>query len=114
MLGALFSFIGFILAICWWVLAKQFRKYCKGEESMPVALFIIYCALSVLVLGFVIMVVLLWLPDILPRPNNYELSFAIQFLILIAIISIQCYKYVKVAKKSKLPTSVEDVDLGIE
>ena len=114
MLGAFISFIGFILAICWWVLAKQFRKYCKGEESMPVALFVIYCILTFLVLGFVIMVVLSWLPDVLPRPNNYEMSFAIQILIMIAIIAIQCYKYVKVAKKSKQPTKVEDVDLGIQ
>ena len=114
MLGALISFIGFILAICWWVLAKQFRQFCKGEESMPVALFVIYCVLSVLVLGFVIIVVLFWLPDVLPRPYNYELSFAIQIFIIIVIIVIQYYKYVKVAKRSKQPTSVEDVDLGIE
>ena len=81
---------------------------------MPVVLFVIYCVLSIIVLGFVIMVVLSWLPDVLPHPNNYELSLVIQILILAAIIAIQCYKYVKVAKKSKQPTSVEDVDLGIE
>lgn len=80
---------------------------------MPLVLFVIYCVLTFLVLGFVIMVVLSWLPDVLPRPNNYEMSFAIQILIMIAIIAIQCYKYVKVAKKSKQPTKVEDVDLGI-
>ena len=34
MLGALISFIGFVLAICWWALAKQFRKYRKGEAPM--------------------------------------------------------------------------------
>ena len=113
MLGAFISFIGFILAIYWWVLAKQFRKFCKGEESMPLVLFVIYCVLTFLVLGFVIMVVLSWLPDVLPRPNNYEMSFTIQILIMIVIIVIQCYKYVKVAKKSKQPTKVEDVDLGI-
>lgn len=113
MIGAFISFIGFILAICWWMLAKQFRKYCKGEESMPVALFVIYSVLSILVLGFVIVVVLSWLPDVLPRPNNYEMSLVLQILIIISIIAIQCYKYVRVTKESKHSTAVENVDLCI-
>ena len=46
MLGALISFIGFVLAICWWALAKQFRKYRKGEAPMSIIQFVIYCVLQ--------------------------------------------------------------------
>lgn len=98
----------------WLVLSKQFIKYRKGQEAMPIIEFVLYCILSFVVLGFIVIVVLSWLPDVLPPPYNYELDFFIELLIVLSFIAFQCYRYVKIAKKSKKPNSVEDVDLGID
>lgn len=114
MLGALISFIGFALAIYWWSLDKQFRRFRKGEDSMPVILFVIYCILSFVVLGFIIMVVLSWLPEVLPRPYNYEISLFIEALIVISFIIFQCFRYIKIAKNPNKLNVIEDVDLEIE
>lgn len=118
MLGALISFVGFILAIFWWTLGKQFRKFMKGEDTMPIFLFSIYCILSFLVLGFVLSVIFSVIPEFLPRPYRHQLEkspeimFGFVFLIVISFVAYQCYRYVKVARRSNIPLSVEEVDLG--
>ena len=86
MLGALISFIGFVLAICWWALAKQFRKYRKGEAPMSIVQFVLYCVLSFIVLGFVLSVIFAVIPEFMPRSykhqleNNPEIMFGIVFI----------------------------------
>ena len=120
MLGALISFIGFVLAICWWALAKQFRKYRKGEAPMSIIQFVLYCVLSIIVLGFVLSVIFAVIPEFMPRSykhqleNNPEIMFGIVFILVASYVAFQSYRYSKVAKQTKTPTSVEDVDLGID
>lgn len=120
MLGALICFVGFILAICWWVLAKQFRKYRRGEVPMSIVQFVLYCVLTFLVLGFILSVVFAVIPEFIPRPykrqleNNPEIMFGIVFILLASYVAFQSYRYSKVAKQTKTPTSIEDVDLGID
>ena len=120
MLGALISFVSFILAIYWWTLSKQFRRFRKGGEAMSIFLFAIYCILSFVVLGFILSVIFSTVPEFLPQPykhdlrNTPELLFGMVFIIVSLFIILQCYRYVKVAKKPNTPNSVEDVDLEIE
>lgn len=117
MLGALISFVGFIIAIFWWTLSKQFGKFRKGEDTMPIFLFSIYCILSFLVIGFALSVIFSVVPEFLPRPyrhqleNSPEIMFGFVFLIVISFIAYQCYRYVKVARRTNKLISVEDVDL---
>lgn len=119
MLGALISFIGFVLAICWWVLAKQFRKYRKGEVPMSIVQFVLYCILTFIVFGFILSVIFAVIPEFMPRPykhqleNNPEIMFGIVFVLVASYVAFQCYRYNKVSNKTKTPISVEDVDLGI-
>ena len=111
MLGTFVGFLGFVCAVYWWVLAKQFRKYCKGEESMPVVLFVIYCVLSIIVWGFILLVVFSALPEFLPRHYNHKLSnapeilFGIVLVIIVAFVVIQCRLYVMTPKKRKRQNS---------
>jgi len=118
MLGALISFIGFVLAIFWWNLSKQFRKFRKGEATMPVFMFSIYCLLSILVLGFILSVVFSVVPEFLPRSSRHQLEnspgimFGFVFLFVILFVAYQCYRYAKIARRTIAPLSVEDVDLG--
>ena len=106
MLGAVITFVDFILAIYWLTLVKQFRRFCKGGESMSISRFVIYCVLSLLVLGFVLSVIFSVIPEFLPRPYKHqfghspEIMFGIVFLIVISIIAYQCYKYVKITKQN--------------
>ena len=85
---------------------------------MPVFLFSIYCILSFLVLGFILSVIFSVIPEFLPRPykhqleNSPEIMFGFVFLIVISFIAYQCYRYVKTARRTNSPLSLEDVDLG--
>ena len=120
MLGALISFIGFILAICWWGFAKQFRKYRKGEGPMSIVQFVLYCVLTFIVFGFVLSVLFAVIPEFMPRSykqqleNNPEIVFGIVFVLVASYVAFQSYRYNKVANQTKAPTSVEDVNLGID
>ena len=120
MLGALISFIGFILAICWWGFAKQFRKYRKGEGPMSIVQFVLYCVLTFIVFGFVLSVIFAVIPEFMPRSykhqleNNPEIVFGIVFVLVASYVAFQSYRYNKVANQTKTPSSVEDVNLGID
>lgn len=106
MLGAVITFVGFLLAISWCVLYKRFGKFRKGEESLPILLFAIYCVLSFLLLGFFLSVVFSIIPEFLPRPykhqldNSPEILFSFVFLIVISFIAYQCYQYIKIVKQN--------------
>jgi TRAP-type mannitol/chloroaromatic compound transport system permease small subunit len=118
MLGALICFIGFVLAVCWWRLAKQFRKYRKGEQSMSSVQFVLYCVLTFIVFGFILSVLIAVIPEFMPRPyrhqleNNPEIMFGIVFILVASYVAFQSYRYSQVTKQTKTPTSAEDVDLG--
>ena len=120
MLGAFICFIGFVLTLCWWWLAKQFRKYRKGEQSMSIVQFVLYCLLTFIVFGFILSVLIAVIPEFMPRPyrhqleNNPEIMFGIVFILVASYVAFQSYRYSKVAKQTKTPTSIEDVDLGID
>ena len=120
MLGALICFVCFILAICWWVLAKQFRKYRRGEAPMSIVQFVLYCVLTFIVFGFVLSVLFAVIPEFMPRSykhqleNNPEIVFGIVFVLVASYVAFQSYRYNKVANQTKAPTSVEDVNLGID
>lgn len=119
MIGALISFIGFILVIYWWILGTQFKKFRKGENTMPILKFVVYCVLTFVVFGFVLSIIFSVLPEFLPRPYKHQLEnspgvlFGIVFVIVALYIVFQCRRYIKTSKKSIIPTSIEDVDLGI-
>lgn len=120
MLGALICFVGFVLAFCWWVGAKQFRKYINGEGAMSIVQFVSYCVLTFIVFGFILSVLFAVIPEFMPRPykhqleNNSEIMFGIVFILVVSYVEFQGYRYSKVPKQTKIPTAVEDVDLGID
>ena len=120
MLEAIITFVGFALTIYWWGLVKQFRQFRKGERPMSVILFVVYCILSLVILDFFLSLFFTILTSFLPNYykhqiiNMPEVMFGVVFIIVAAFVSFQCYLYVKVARKSNLPISKEDVDLGID
>ena len=114
MLGALVIFLEYFLAIYWWELVKQFRGYRKGEESMSVIQFVVYCVLSFVVLGIILSLIVVGISSLLRHELTDELLFGIVASVLVVFISFQCYRYVKTARKSNIPTSVEDVDLEVD
>ena len=113
MLGALVIALEFFLASYWWELVKRFRGYRKGEESMSVVQFVVYCILSFVVLGLILTIILsvILLHQLSKNKLAEGFLYGIIAFVMGSYIAFQCYRYVKTAKKSDIPTSVEDVDL---
>ena len=87
---------------------------------MSIVQFVLYCVLTFWVLGFILSVVFAVIPEFMPRSykhqleNNPEIMFGIVFVLVVSYVAFQSYRYNKVANQTKAPTSVEDVDLGID
>jgi threonine/homoserine/homoserine lactone efflux protein len=87
---------------------------------MSIVQFVLYCVLTFLVLGFILSVVFAVIPEFMPRSykhqleNNPEIVFGIVFVLVASYVAFQSYRYNKVANQTKAPTSVEDVNLGID
>lgn len=87
---------------------------------MSIVQFVLYCVLTFIVFGFVLSVIFAVIPEFMPRSykhqleNNPEIVFGIVFVLVASYVAFQSYRYNKVANQTKAPTSVEDVNLGID
>lgn len=118
MLGALFSFLGFVLVYYWWTLRKRFINHKKGVDDMPITQFCVFGLLNFIILGFILTCFFAVIPEFLPRStrhfmeNNIEISFIAVFII-VSCWTYYRYKQYAEAKKNNgdVITKIEDVDL---
>lgn len=107
MLGALFEFLSFLLPVYWWVLNRQFRSFRKGVGGMTILQFVIYVILSVVIVGFILMMI----SGCFLLEYDDNISLALMIVVLTLLVSFQSYHYIKTIKKQKEPKTVENVDL---
>lgn len=74
---------------------------------MTILQFVIYVILSVVIVGFILMMI----SGCFLLEYDDNISLALMIVVLTLLVSFQSYHYIKTIKKQKEPKTVENVDL---